>query len=101
MYKSETVSHQIRTSKKSDIIVRLCVFLIKIYQLFLSPLKPRYCHCRFMPTCSQYAKEAFLLHGPLKGAMLTGKRILRCHPWSVGGHDPVPQKQFQTTNSKK
>ncbi len=70
------------------VITGCCLVLIRFYQLFISPLKPN-C-CRFTPTCSAYAKEAFLLHGPIKGAMLTLKRILRCHPWGGFGYDPVP-----------
>ncbi len=46
--------------------------------------------CRYSPTCSLYAKIAFEKYGPLKGAWLSGKRLLKCHPWSAGGYDPVP-----------
>ena len=67
-----------------------CLLLIRFYHLFLSPLKG-HC-CRFEPTCSDYAKEAFLLHGIRKGAILTFKRILKCHPWGGDGYDPVPKK---------
>lgn len=67
------------------------LLLIGLYRVMLSPLKPP-C-CRFTPTCSAYAREAFLLHGVLKGAILTFKRILRCHPWGGYGYDPVPPKQ--------
>ncbi len=74
--------------KGKILIVACCLGLIRLYQLFISPLKPN-C-CRFTPTCSAYAKDAFLLHGPIKGAMLTLKRILRCHPWGGFGYDPVP-----------
>ena len=63
-------------------------FLIKIYQICISPFKAP-C-CRFHPTCSVYAKNAFLLHGPIKGAMLTVRRLCRCHPWGKFGYDPVP-----------
>ena len=65
------------------------VFLIRFYQVCLSPLKggPS---CRFTPTCSQYALEAFRKHGPIKGLYLTVRRILRCHPWGGSGYDPVP-----------
>lgn len=67
----------------------LIQFLIRFYQVCLSPFKTP-C-CRFTPTCSAYARDAFLLHGPVKGAMLTLRRILRCHPWGGAGYDPVPQ----------
>ena len=70
---------------------RLCWFLVHVYQICLSPFK---CPCcRFQPTCSAYARDAFLLHGVLKGAMLTLKRILKCHPWGGSGYDPVPPPQ--------
>jgi len=46
--------------------------------------------CRFHPTCSCYAREAIARHGPLKGMVLSGRRILRCHPFNEGGIDPVP-----------
>lgn len=65
--------------------------LIKIYQLLLSPFKTP-C-CRFQPSCSEYARQAFLLHGTVKGAMLTTKRLLKCHPWGGSGYDPVPPVQ--------
>lgn len=48
--------------------------------------------CRFMPTCSEYAKQAIVRHGIIRGTVLGLKRILRCHPWSSGGFDPVPQR---------
>ena len=64
------------------------ILLIKFYQLCISPLKPP--SCRFTPTCSQYALEAFRKYGPIKGFWLSLKRILRCHPWGGSGYDPVP-----------
>ncbi|MDD2948450.1 MAG: membrane protein insertion efficiency factor YidD [Rugosibacter sp.] len=67
---------------------QMLVFLVRGYQLFVSPLLgPR---CRFYPTCSQYAVEALQTHGAVKGMWLTLRRILRCHPLQPGGHDPVP-----------
>jgi putative membrane protein insertion efficiency factor len=63
-------------------------FLIRMYQLTLSPmLGPR---CRFYPSCSQYGIEAMDKHGALHGSWLTIKRIGRCHPFHEGGFDPVP-----------
>ncbi len=50
-------------------------------------------HCRFTPTCSQYAIEAISTYGILKGAVLSVKRILKCHPFHDGGYDPLPEKQ--------
>jgi putative membrane protein insertion efficiency factor len=64
------------------------LMLIKIYQLFISPLLGS--NCRFTPTCSQYGVEAIKKHGPFKGGWLTLKRIGRCNPWGSHGHDPVP-----------
>lgn len=66
------------------------VLLIRFYQTCISPFTPA--ACRFTPTCSQYALEAFRRHGPFKGLYLTVKRLLRCHPWGGHGHDPVPEK---------
>jgi hypothetical protein len=57
------------------------------YRLFVSPLLGP-C-CRFVPSCSQYAKEAIEIHGPFRGAYLALRRILRCHPFHPGGYDPV------------
>lgn len=46
--------------------------------------------CRYSPTCSVYAEQALLKHGLIKGAWLSGKRLLKCHPWSAGGYSPLP-----------
>ena len=65
------------------------IALIKLYQWIVSPmLGPS--KCRFTPTCSNYAIDAFKKHGPFKGFWLTVKRISRCHPWGGHGYDPVP-----------
>ena len=66
----------------------LLIIPIKIYQILISPLLGP--HCRFTPTCSQYAVEAIEKHGPIKGIWLAIKRIARCHPWGGCGYDPVP-----------
>jgi uncharacterized protein len=67
---------------------RIALLMIRGYQLLISPLLgPR---CRFYPTCSQYAAEAISKHGILKGALLSSKRILKCHPFHPGGVDLVP-----------
>ena len=62
------------------------VTVVRFYQMAISPwLGPR---CRFDPTCSEYAIQAVGRYGPIKGLWKTTGRILRCHPWSEGGHDP-------------
>ncbi len=66
----------------------ILVLLIRIYQRWLSPALPP--SCRFYPSCSEYACQAILKHGALKGVYLGARRILRCHPWHTGGYDPVP-----------
>lgn len=64
------------------------IVLIRFYQLVISPwLGPK---CRYTPTCSQYALEAFKKYGPLKGFWLSLKRVSSCHPWGGSGYDPVP-----------
>jgi hypothetical protein len=65
------------------------IALIRVYQLFVSPLLGN--HCRFYPSCSQYAREAIEQHGALRGGWLAIRRLLRCHPWHPGGVDPVPE----------
>jgi putative membrane protein insertion efficiency factor len=67
---------------------RLLVFLVRAYQLAISPWLGA--HCRFHPTCSAYALEAIETHGALRGTGLAIRRIARCHPFHPGGSDPVP-----------
>jgi len=69
-------------------MAKFLIIIVKLYQLFISPLFPA--QCRFSPTCSQYAHEALAKYGSFKGVILTTKRILRCHPFHPGGYDPVP-----------
>lgn len=64
------------------------VWLVHIYQRYISPLTPA--TCRYHPTCSSYTVEALQKHGLFKGGWLSIKRILSCHPWGGKGHDPVP-----------
>lgn len=61
---------------------------IRAYQCVVSPLLGR--HCRFEPSCSQYAIDALRIHGPIRGSGYAVWRILRCQPFSAGGYDPVP-----------
>lgn len=65
----------------------LALFLIKLYRKYISPLFGR-C-CRYEPSCSQYAEQAYKKYGFFKGSWKTLKRLLRCNPWSKGGKDPL------------
>ena len=72
---------------------RLCILLVRFYQNCISPYK-RPC-CRFTPTCSAYAIEAFEKRGFFAGLILTVWRVLRCNPFCKGGYDPVPERGFR------
>ena len=67
----------------------LLLALLSIYQYLLSPWVGQ--HCRFHPSCSEYAREAVETHGALRGSWLAARRLSRCHPWHAGGFDPVPE----------
>ena len=71
-----------------NLIAKFFCFLIRAYQICISPLHPP-C-CRFYPTCSAYGLEAIKKYGPGKGLYLTTKRIIKCNPYHKGGYDPVP-----------
>ena len=77
-----------RTNADRNVFGVLLLGLIWVYKLTLSPVLGT--NCRFYPSCSDYALEAVSRHGPLRGAALMVKRILRCHPFHPGGVDPVP-----------
>jgi uncharacterized protein len=67
---------------------RVLIALVHAYRFLLSPWLGS--SCRFEPTCSAYALDALQRHGATAGSYLAGRRLLRCHPWCAGGHDPVP-----------
>ncbi|MEE2708534.1 MAG: membrane protein insertion efficiency factor YidD [Gemmatimonadota bacterium] len=67
--------------------VTVGIAIIRMYQLCISPILPS--HCRFRPTCSQYAIEALHKYGICAGLLRTVRRILRCHPFRPGGFDPA------------
>ena len=70
------------------IITYLLIYMIKFYQLFISPLFPS--SCKFNPTCSSYFIESLNRYGPIKGSYKSLIRILKCNPWfRSGGNDPV------------
>jgi putative membrane protein insertion efficiency factor len=67
---------------------KMLLFPIIAYRRWISPALPA--RCRFYPSCSTYAVEAITTHGAVRGAWLTLRRLLRCHPFHPGGYDPVP-----------
>jgi len=70
-----------------SLVRRIALAPIRFYMRFISPLTPR--HCKYLPTCSEYAVHAVRDYGVLRGFVLAGWRLLRCNPWSHGGYDPV------------
>ena len=65
-----------------------CIVLVRVYQFTLGPWVGG--RCRFHPSCSEYAIEAYRAHGVLRGTWLTARRLARCHPLGGHGFDPVP-----------
>lgn len=82
------------------LIARVCslpfVALIWVYRFTLSPFIGG--QCRYEPTCSRYGLEAYKYHGPVRGTILTVRRIARCHPLAKGGYDPVPLPESPKTH---
>ncbi len=70
---------------------KILLLIIQLYRLLISPWLGA--HCRFYPSCSEYAYTAIAEHGTLRGLLLAIKRLLRCHPWHPGGYDPVPERR--------
>ncbi len=77
----------------------IVVGLLRGYKLLISPLLPP--ACRFQPTCSEYAIEAVTVHGVFRGSAMAVRRLLRCHPWSAGGYDPVPPGAAPAAGSQR
>ncbi len=77
-----------KTSVLRKVLIAPFVFLVRAYQLLISPYTPS--TCRYSPTCSAYTLEALKKHGLFKGSWLSIKRIVSCNPWGGKGYDPVP-----------
>lgn len=71
---------------------RVALAAVVVYQRLISPALPR--RCKYEPTCSRYAAQAIRRYGILRGLVLAGWRLLRCNPWSHGGHDPVDAQRL-------
>jgi putative membrane protein insertion efficiency factor len=71
--------------------MKFLLLLLRGYKLCISPFLGQ--HCRFYPSCSDYAQQAIVDHGAARGILLAGRRLCKCHPWHAGGFDPVPPKQ--------
>ena len=72
---------------KKNFLIFPVISLINFYKYLISPLLGN--NCRFLPTCSEYTKEAIIKFGLIKGIILGFKRISKCHPWGKSGHDPI------------
>lgn len=74
----------------SGLYERAIRLALRTYKLTLSPLIGR--GCRYMPTCSEFAAEALIVHGPARGSWMAARRVCRCNPWGGHGFDPVPPR---------
>ena len=79
---------KVKNSKIKQVLIFPFVFLVRFYQIVISPLTPA--TCRYEPTCSTYTLQALKKHGLFKGGWLSLKRIASCNPWGKTGYDPVP-----------
>ena len=77
---------------------KILILFIKFYQYAISPMLVS--HCRFTPTCSEYAMEAIDRFGAVSGSWMALRRLLRCHPFHAGGLDPVPEQPPHKHNVK-
>lgn len=76
--------------KINKIVIYLIIFLIKFYQMLISPILK--VNCRYLPTCSEYTIEVFKEYGLILGFYYSFKRISKCHPLGGSGYDPIPKK---------
>ena len=73
---------------------RGAIWLLRLYKLLLSPMFAG--SCRFLPSCSDYARDAVAVHGVIEGTWLAARRLSRCHPFGSSGHDPVPRPRIES-----
>jgi putative membrane protein insertion efficiency factor len=82
------------TSHVTSLGALLAIGTVRAYQLTIRPVIGA--HCRFWPSCSDYAIDALRQHGAVRGGALAARRVLRCNPWHEGGWDPVPEPRRPT-----
>lgn len=87
------------TAAVSKLVARGAIALVRVYQRYLSAMKPP--TCRYYPSCSEYAARAIATCGLLRGLFLTAWRLLRCNPFSPGGYDPGPWAEQQTAEKSR
>jgi putative membrane protein insertion efficiency factor len=73
----------------TSVAAHMAIGTVRVYQWTIRPIIGA--HCRFWPTCSDYAIDALRQHGAVRGSALAARRVLRCNPWHEGGWDPVPE----------
>ena len=78
-------------------MARIVILLIQVYRFAISPFLPP--ACRFYPSCSAYALQAYRSRGLLRGSWLTGIRVIKCHPFHPGGYDPLPVIRKRTIHT--
>lgn len=80
-----------RVSQGMQIARKTVLLLLRVYKWILSPMLPP--SCRYVPTCSEYAREAVERYGAVRGGWIALARVLRCHPFVKGGYDPVVRRK--------
>jgi uncharacterized protein len=81
-------------SSRTNLVIFVIIPLLRSYRYLASPWIGN--QCRFYPSCSYYSEQAFDHFGVFKGLYLTVRRLLKCHPWHIGGEDPIPDASHQS-----
>ncbi|MEJ5362688.1 MAG: membrane protein insertion efficiency factor YidD [Spirochaetota bacterium] len=88
-----TVAHETRVQRRTPTVYNAAqaigYFFIRMFQVIVSPQDGP--NCRFTPTCSEYGRQAVMRYGIIVGGFLAGDRLIRCNPYTIPQHDPVPQ----------
>jgi hypothetical protein len=84
------MSTDLQRETRQGPVARAMLATLRFYRTAISPIRPA--ACRYTPSCSAYAVEAIAVHGAARGSWLALRRLLRCHPFHRGGHDPVPAR---------